>query len=270
MRILLIDIGNTTCDARAYDPSDQSITPLFRIFSRKLLINAPALLQEHVGALNETFSKIIYVSVVPELNDLVRDLGRSLSIEVINIRNDIAFDQSPFKLKNIHLLGADFVANFFGFMAHYPCRNVAIVALGSATTIFLIQEGNFVGTTISPGVTFSLEALLSNASLLEQMDYQMIPETLGKNTFESISIGSIKGHYHMIMGLIGEMKEEYRIDKILFTGGNARFYEERCEKEGVLIDEELIFKGLINLYEAKGRLPAPPKKPQLNETQITE
>lgn len=244
MRLLLIDIGNTTCDVRAFDPTSGAIEPLIRLYSRKNLLDNPKLLYLEMAAINEQFKAIIYVSVVPELNDMIRHLGQELGITVLNMRNDIPFDKSPFKTDDLRVLGADFIANYFGFKDRYRTDNAAIVSLGSATTIFLIKEGKFIGTTISPGVLFSLEALLQNTSLLEKNNYRFIPDIIGTNTFESISIGAIKGHFYLIMGLLNDIKKEYSLDKILFTGGNAYFYHDVCQKHDIGIDETLIFHGL--------------------------
>lgn len=244
MRLLLIDIGNTTCDVRAFDPTSGVIEPLARLYSRKYLLESPNLLRHEMERIKERFKAIIYVSVVPELNDMVRHLGQELGIKVLNMRNDIPFDKNPFKTDDLRVLGADFIANYFGFKDRYQLDNAAIVSLGSATTIFLIANGKFIGTTISPGVLFSLEALLKNTSLLEKNNYQFIPDIIGTNTFESISIGAIKGHFYLIMGLLKDIKKKYSLDKVLFTGGNAYFYTTICQEHGIEIDETLIFHGL--------------------------
>ncbi len=251
MKLLLVDIGNTTADFRLYDSSSETLTSLIRPLSQDAVLRDFNGIKSALDAFNVEFEAIVYVSVVPALNDLIRSLGELYNIPVLSTRRDLPVDWDRFKLQNLHRLGADFIANFYGFIEHYPEKNAAIISLGTATTLFLIQQGNFIGTTISPGVKSSLDALLSKAALLGGMDYEVLPQSLGFNTFESISIGAMNGHFYMIQGLLAELKKEYSIDKVLFTGGNAKKFANAAKKWNIAIDEALIFKGLVALYQGK-------------------
>mgnify|MGYP001221495763 CR=1 FL=1 len=249
MKLLLVDIGNTTADFRLYDAKDGTLTPLIRPLSQDSVLSDRVAIKDKLDQFQISFDAVIYVSVVPDLNNLIRAIADLYQIPVYSLRHDLPVDWSRFSLKNIHLLGADFVANFYGVEAAYQYQNCAVVALGTATTIFVINEGQFVGTTISPGIQSSLQGLFAQAALLSEMDYALQEGTLGFNTFESISIGTINGHYHMIMGLIAEIKKEYPIEHLIFTGGNLHYYEDAAFREEIIFDETLIFKGLIYLYQ---------------------
>lgn len=262
MKLLLVDIGNTTADFRLYNSKTEHLESLIRPLSQDKVLRDFTGIKAALDAFGHQFEAIIYVSVVPSLNDLIRSLGELYGIPVLSTRRDLPVKWDAFKLDNLHRLGADFIANFHGFIDQYPEKNAAIISLGTATTLFLIQEGNFIGTTISPGIKASLDALLSKAALLGGMDYKMLPQSLGFNTFESISIGTINGHYYMIQGLLAELKREYSLDKILFTGGNSRCYRDICQKDGITIDEALIFKGLVALYKSHKKTCNLNKSPQ--------
>lgn len=249
MKLLLVDIGNTTADFRAYDTNDGTLTPLIRPISQDEVLRDTQTITEKLKAFELQFSAIVYVSVVPELNDLIREIGQNFQIPVYSLRHDLPVDWERFKLKNIHLLGADFVANFYGLEATYPYKNCVVVALGTATTTFVVQKGDFIGTTISPGIQSSLKGLFAQAALLSEMDYEAQAASLGFNTFESISIGTINGHFYMIQGLIDAMKEDYLIKNIIFTGGNLRYYTDSKKSHNIIFDETLIFKGLVYLYQ---------------------
>lgn len=248
MKLLLVDIGNTTADFRLYDAKDGSLTPLIRPLSQDSVLSDTAAIKRKLDQFEISFDAVVYVSVVPDLNSLIRAIADLYQIPVYSLRHDLPVDWSRFSLKNIHLLGADFVANFYGVEAAYQYQNCAVVALGTATTIFVVESGKFVGTTISPGIQSSLQGLFAQAALLSEMDYALQEGVLGFNTFESISIGTINGHYHMIMGLIAEIKKRYPIEKILFTGGNLHYYADASFKGEIIFDETLIFKGLVYLY----------------------
>ena len=248
MKLLLVDIGNTTADFRVFDFENRSLTALIRPLSQDEVLRDTVSIIKKLNQFNIVFDAIVYVSVVPDLNDLIRAIGAQYDIPVYSLRHDLPVDWSRFQLKNLNLLGADFVANFYGIEAAYGFKNCAVIALGTATTIFIMQDGNFMGTTISPGIQSSLQGLFSQAALLSKMDYALQDGVLGFNTFESISIGTINGHYYMIEGLLAKMREEYQIDQCIFTGGNLRYYENASFKDRLTCDETLIFKGLIYLF----------------------
>lgn len=248
MKLLLVDIGNTTADFRAYDSLDGSLLPLIRPLSQDEALRDTLSIKRKLDNFAINFDAIVYVSVVPNLNDLIRAIGLKYDIPVYSLRHDLPVDWSRFKLKNLNLLGADFVANFYGIEAAYGFKDCAVVALGTATTIFVIQNGDFIGTTISPGIQSSLQGLFAQAALLSDMNYELQTGKLGFNTFESISIGTINGHFYMIEGLLAEIAKEYKIKEVLFTGGNLRYYENSPVAETLMIDDTLVFKGLIYLY----------------------
>lgn len=251
MKLLLVDIGNTTADFRVYDTKHHTLTPLIRPLSQDEVLSDTLTITQKLKAFNIEFSAIVYVSVVPGLNDLIREIGKKFQVPVYSLRHDLPVDWNRFKLKNIHLLGADFVANFYGLEAAYPFKNCVVVALGTATTTFVVQNGDFIGTTIAPGIQASLNGLFSQAALLSEMNYEAQDKSLGFNTFESISIGTINGHYYMIQGLIEAMKKDYTIDKVIFTGGNLNYYIDSHKNHDIIFDETLIFKGLVYLYQQK-------------------
>ncbi len=248
MKLLLVDIGNTTADFRFYDSASAELVPLFRPLSQDTQLQDGTQLLQQLSKFPYAFEAIVYVSVVPHINESIRELGNLLDIPVYSLRQDLPVEWDRFKLKNVHLLGADFIANFYGVERQYHFENCAVIALGTATTIFIIQNGNFIGTTISPGIKTSLNGLFAQAALLSEMEYQYLDQPLGFDTFESMSIGTINGHYYMIEGLIAKMREHYRIDQLLFTGGNAHYYMDEV-KDSYHYDENLIFYGLINLAE---------------------
>lgn len=253
MKLLLVDIGNTTADFRLYDTVTRELSPLIRPFTQDALNLTPeAIITDLENAkLDATaLEAIIYVSVVPKLNETIRGIGARYQLPVESLRHDLPVDWDRFKLPNLNLLGADFVANFYGVEASYQLKNCAVVALGTATTIFVIQEGNFIGTTISPGIQTSLQGLYAQAALLSEMQYYYLPQALGHNTFESMSIGTINGHYYMIQGLLAEIRKTMPLEQVLFTGGNMSYYRDISDTD-IRFDETLIFKGLIYLYEQK-------------------
>ncbi len=271
MKLLLIDAGNTTCDIRYYNDETKEITPLIRPLTEEVRGQSgsgfkrtidEALLSHNLTSTirndlkTKGFDALLYVSVVPPINDRIEQLGVAYQLPVYNLRNDLPVESDDFILDNLSELGADFIANYYGYRAHYRSENSAIVSLGTATTLFFTQKGRFVGTTITPGLRSSLDALLNRASLLRKYEYQSSNSVMGTNTQEAINVGAINGHYYLILGLINAVKERYPIDEILFTGGNSRYYTQFCANSGITINESLIFRGLVDRYFNKiGRAP---------------
>lgn len=247
---LLIDIGNTTCDFRAYNPDTKTIKPIIRPSTKDDLFKSVSKLLDIINNF-DTFTDIYYASVVPEWNTIIREVAYKLNIKAYNLRKDFKPNKTDFKVKDIEHVGSDFIANYYGFLKNYKHSNAVVVSLGTASTILLIQDNKFYGTFISPGVKTSLEGLLKNAALLENMDWKFSDKKIGTDTYDAICLGAINGHYEMIKSMINSLKKNFKIEAILFTGGNCKYYLEQIKKDKFTYDEELIFKGIIETMISK-------------------
>jgi len=122
--------------------------------------------------------------------------------------------------------------------------------MGTATKMMMVSgEGNFVGVSIIPGVQIALKALASGAALLSQISLEAPPSVLGKNTVDCMRSGVVFGNASMIDGMIDRFREEAGEPLfVLATGGLAATVIPHCRQD-ILIDENLVLKGLYILYQ---------------------
>ena len=119
-------------------------------------------------------------------------------------------------------VGADLVS--LGAFVASKTDNGIIVNMGTATTITHIKDKALQGVVISPGLKTSINGLLNNSAKLNDLElYVPKNKSLGNTTDEALSIGTIKGHVHMIKGLVGDIDKEA---KVFLSGGNSRTVKE--------------------------------------------
>ncbi|AGR41578.1 type III pantothenate kinase [Spiroplasma taiwanense] len=245
MKILLIDVGNTTIDFRIWDKEKNSIEKIIRPLTNDPTFKRSNALKNYFFENNIKFNEIVYVSVVPEWNDILRAFAASMKVTIYNIRQDFIINNSLFKLDNISSLGADFIANFYAVLPNNS--KLAVISMGTASTITLIEDNYLLGTIICPGIGSSLKGLISNAALLADFEYEKSDKEIGKNTVDSINIGTYNSHYLMLKAIVRELK----VNNVIFTGGYSNLFKEEIKRDNFIFKEDLIFRGLIALYNIK-------------------
>jgi type III pantothenate kinase len=99
-----------------------------------------------------------------------------------------------------------------------------VVDAGTAITINACNDaGEFLGGTISPGVTMMLDALHEKTAKLPKVDFAVPTEPYGQSTVDAIR----QGVYHGIRGMVKEVVENYATSlgnwpEVIATGGDAK------------------------------------------------
>ena len=178
----------------------------------------------------------IISSVVPQ----VTELCRSAAEKVI---------KKPVKLDDPATAGSDLVVVAVAALNEYTCPQI-VIDMGTATTMSVLdQKGSFIGGVILPGLRTSLDALVSNAAQLSQTSLTAPKKVIGKNTLDCMKGGMIYGNAASIDGMIERMEEELGCKcTIVATGGLAKAVIPHCRHD-IIIDENLLLKGLQIIYE---------------------
>ena len=129
-----------------------------------------------------------------------------------------------------------------------------LMDLGTATTIEVVEPENvYVGGVIIPGVRTSLDALISKAAQLPGISLDQPKKVIGKNTVDCMRSGMIYGTAGMIDGILDRMEEELgHSSTLIATGGMAQFITPLC-RHSILLDKDLLLKGLNILYKKNKR-----------------
>lgn len=99
-----------------------------------------------------------------------------------------------------------------------------VVSAGTAITVDCCSDaGEFLGGSISPGLSMMLDALHEKTALLPRVEFDVPKALFGKTTRDAI----LEGVYHGVRGLVKELTEQYAValgqwPEIIATGGDAQ------------------------------------------------
>lgn len=191
----------------------------------------------------------IISSVVPQITNIAK-----LAVEKILKKEPIVLGPGVKTGLNIMMdhpgqLGADLVADAVAGIAEYQVPLI-IVDMGTATTVSVVDDKkNYVGGMIMPGMRVSLDALTARASQLSGISIEAPKRLIGKNTIECMKSGVLYSNAAAIDGIIERIEEEIgQKATVIATGGLAKKIVPHCKKE-IILDEYLLLKGLMVIYE---------------------
>lgn len=200
------------------------------------------------GLAQHSFEGGIVSSVVPAVTNMVKTaieklIGKPPVVVGPGIKTGLRI-----RVDNAAQVGSDRVVDAVAAIHNYPCPLI-IIDMGTATTISVVdRDKNFIGGMIMPGLRISAEALASRSSQLPQISLDPPKKAIGRNTVDCMKSGIIFGSASTIDGAICRIEEDLGYQcTVIGTGGHAKLVMPCC-KHRILIDEELLLKGLILLY----------------------
>ncbi|WP_129410026.1 type III pantothenate kinase [Marinitoga lauensis] len=248
---LLFDVGNThivigtyendkfiqtwRIGTKSFETEDELFSHLYPLFKREKIDE-------------NDIKTVIISSVVPSINYI---LGK-LAVKYFNTESIFV---NAKEIKSIKLdvdypneVGADRIANILALKEYYG-ENAIAIDFGTAITIDVLYEGNFIGGAIIPGINTQMMALFSKTAKLPQVELEFLDYSVGKNTIDNIQIGIIKTVVYGIQQLLKDIENEYKKEfKIVITGGIGK------SLKGIIpefnhYDPYLTLKGLNAFYD---------------------
>lgn len=250
--ILAIDVGNTNIVVGCIDD-------LKTYFIERLSTNRTKTELEYAVDLKNVLDiyhikkteieGCIISSVVPQITNIVK-----LAAEKILKKNAIVLGPGVKTGLNIMMdnpgqLGADQVADAVAGIVGYPVPLI-LIDMGTATTASVVNsKKQYVGGMILPGVGVSLDALTARASQLSGISIDAPRHVIGKNTIECMKSGVLYSNAAALDGIIDRIEEELgEKATVVATGGLAKKIVPHCKRE-IILDEELLLRGLLIIYE---------------------
>ena len=250
--ILAIDVGNTNIVVGCIDD-------LKTYFIERLSTNRTKTELEYAVDLKNVLDiyhikkteieGCIISSVVPQITNIVK-----LAAEKILKKNAIVLGPGVKTGLNIMMdnpgqLGADQVADAVAGISGYPVPLI-LIDMGTATTASVVNsKKQYVGGMILPGVGVSLDALTARASQLSGISIDAPRHVIGKNTIECMKSGVLYSNAAALDGSIDRIEEELgEKATVVATGGLAKKIVPHCKRE-IILDEELLLRGLLIIYE---------------------
>lgn len=196
----------------------------------------------------------IIASVVPSQTNILRQ-----AISVASGKRALVVGPGVKTGLNIRIddpseLGGDLVAASIAALDKYPLPCITI-DMGMATAFGVLDKnGYYIGGAITPGVLLGHRALLQNASKLPSITPAAPKSVIAKTTEASVRSGVIFGAAALLDGMLMRMDEELGAPAtVVATGELARSVIPHCRREGIIIDSELIERGLWMIYKRNAK-----------------
>jgi type III pantothenate kinase len=236
---LIIDIGNTRTK--------------FSVFNRgEILITVPVdeFKAEHIDILQNEHPDLKKVIL-----SAVKDYSPELKAALQNLFNQfIELDaNTPLPIENLYktpeTLGKDRIAAAVGGFDLYPETNLLIIDAGTAITYDIVNaKGQYLGGNISPGIDMRFKALHHFTGKLPLVKQQSFAKLYGSSTEEAMVAGVQNGVVFEVDKAIDTFKEFYKNLKVIITGGNADFFDNKL-KNTFFVHLNLIALGLNRILE---------------------
>lgn len=249
--ILAVDIGNTNIVLGCF--SDDKI-----IFKERISTNRTATDLEYATSIktalnmhnitSDMLNGAIISSVVPSItNTFKHAIEKYADIDVLVVAPGLKTGLS-IKIDNPAQLGSDLVVDAVAGISEYPVPQI-IIDMGTATTMSVIDSNkNYIGGVIMTGMAVSTEALVTRTSQLPRIAFDVPKKVIGTNTVDSMKSGVMYSNACAIDGLIEKIREELGAQcTVIATGGIASTVIPLC-KNKIIIDDELLLKGLMLIY----------------------
>lgn len=166
-------------------------------------------------------------SVVPAATTALTEYARDwLHIEPMMVTADATLNIT-LGMDNPSEVGADRIANAVAAWEH--CRTACIVVdMGTATKVEAItDDGVFAGGSIAIGIGTSMDALTARAARLFNVELKNPDTAIGRNTQEALQAGIVRGHRHLVTGLVQDIRLQIGLDApVLITGGLAAHFRD--------------------------------------------
>ncbi len=250
--ILVIDIGNTNIVAGCVEGKDILFRERLSTAHRATRLEYSVLFKtafDMYGIDCKNIEGAIISSVVPSVTNIVKEAIEKLcDISAMVVGPGVKTGIS-IVIDNPAQLGSDLVVDAVAGIEEYALPQI-IIDMGTATTVSLINEQRqFLGGAILPGVAVSHDALIGRTSQLPKVAFEKPKKIIGSNTIDSIKSGILYGNAGAIDGIIERFEEELgKKCTVVATGGLAKVIVPLCKRD-IIVDEDMLLKGLMIIYE---------------------
>lgn len=250
--ILAIDIGNTNIVLGCIDNRNILFTERISTDQQKTdlehAISVKTVLELH-NIKPSCISGAIIASVVPPITSLISSAVKKITGCTAMVVGPGIRTGLNILMDNPASVGADLIVGAVAAIAEYPCPLI-IIDMGTATTFAVVDEKkNYIGGMILPGIRVSLDSLTSRTSQLPRISLDPPKRLIGRNTIDSMKSGVLYGNASCIDGMTERIMDELGMKAtVIATGGLAETITPLCRQD-IILDNELLLKGLLLIYE---------------------
>ena len=239
------DIGNSEVKICIFSSKNKQIK---KIVLKTSSINSKNLNKSisSIYKFNEN-SKVLFSSVVPNVYKSVKFFFlKKFKIKTIEVKELKLKKFIQIKV-NKKQVGSDRLCNAIALTNKKS--NFIIIDFGTATTFDVVIKNQYLGGIIAPGVSLSLNTLISNASLIPNLKLKEIRHVLGKNTVSAVRSGFYWGYLGLVENIINKIyKQTKKKYKIVITGGFSSLFSKSLKVDPI-IDKDITMKGLQRIIK---------------------
>ncbi len=245
--LLVIDVGNSQTVIGLYEGEELAahwrvVTANYRTSDEIRILFSMLMSSEGINP--AAVSGCCIASVVPQLNHgLAQVAQRVFNTDPLMVGPGIKTGL-VLQVDNPKEVGADRIVNAVGAMHEYDGALI-VIDLGTATTLDAVSaKHEWKGGVILPGLQLSADALFERCAKLPQVEIDVPPNVIGRDTVTNIRSGLTYGYAEMLDGLARRMAAELG-DKatVVATGGLAGTIA-TLSREITKVDPYLTLKGL--------------------------
>ena len=210
--LLALDAGNTQTVLGLFDGTE--LVANWRVATNaERTADEHALLVSHLLELEgctfeDTVTGMAISSTVPSLKATLRAMAaRWFHVPVVVLEPGVR-SGIPILADNPREVGADRIAN--ALAVHHLYGGPAIVVdFGTSTNFDVVSaRGEYLGGAIAPGIEISMDALLSRAAALQDVELVEPRSPIGKTTVECMQSGALYGFAGQVDGLCRRIRDE--------------------------------------------------------------
>ncbi len=153
------------------------------------------------------------------------------------------------KYKSPETLGNDRLAAVVGANHLFPNKNILVIDAGTCIKYdFVNSKNEYLGGSISPGISIRFKSLHTFTDKLPLINIQKYDKLIGQNTKESILSGVLNGTISEIDNIIEQYKKSFSSLKIILSGGDNIFLEKKL-KNSTFANPNIVLIGLNKILE---------------------
>jgi type III pantothenate kinase len=241
---LVIDIGNTRTKFSVCSQNDVLTT-----------VTVDEIFPSHIDELQRKYNGLnkVILSSVKDYPDELKTILQNKFKTFIELGAN-----TPLPIVNCYeskdTLGKDRIAAVVGAFHLYPQTNVLVIDAGTAITYDLVTaDGKYLGGNISPGLEMRFKALHHFTGKLPKIEKGNFNNLYGKTTEQAIRAGVQHGLSYEIDASISSFKEIYSNLKVILTGGDAEFFDNKL-KNSFFVHLNLTSLGLSQILNYNGEI----------------
>ncbi|MBI9038954.1 MAG: type III pantothenate kinase [Bacteroidales bacterium] len=242
---LVIDIGNTLTKIAVFDAGQLIDISIQKRITKNLLI-------EYIDKTNTNFSdlspikSVIISSVVEYPQILKRFINKNYKFIELDEHTKVPIIN---RYKSPTTLGKDRLAAVVAANYFYKNQDLLVIDAGTCITYDLINsKGEYIGGSISPGISIRFQALHNFTGKLPLLEKTNFEKLTGQNTKESILSGVMNGILFEVEGVINHYKQQYTTIKTIISGGDIKYFDKRL-KNNIFAFPNLVLFGLNIILE---------------------